>query len=62
MTPNKRPDQLYVQLRAGYEKLQPYLQRPLTSQENDRRTWIIQNLILPIRNRISEIESGLRGE
>ena len=59
MKPNEKLDRLYGLFREGKSKLQPYLQRPLTSEENARRTAIIQEEILPIRNQIIEIESGL---
>ncbi len=52
-------DDLYVGFRAGVAKLQPYNHRPLTREENERRNSIITEEILPIRNRIVGIESGL---
>jgi len=52
-------DQLYIGFRASVAKLQPYNHRPLTQQDNARRNSIITEEILPIRNQIVEIESGL---
>jgi hypothetical protein len=59
MRRNEMLDRLYALLRVGLRKLQPYRQRPLTAEENARRTSIIRDDILPIRNQIIEIESGL---
>lgn len=54
-------DELYDDFKAAWGRLQPYLQRPLTQEENAHRTSIIRDEVLPIRNRITEIESGLCG-
>jgi hypothetical protein len=59
MEQNVRLDQLYACLRAALGRLQPLLQRPLTQEENRRRTSIIQEEILPTRNQINESERGL---
>jgi hypothetical protein len=59
MGQNARLDQLYSDWRTAFGKLQPLLQRPLTQEENEIRTSIIREEILPIRNQILEIESGL---
>ena len=52
-----------IELRADYKAawaaLQPYLQRSLTQAENARRSSIIREQLLPVVNRINEIESGL---
>jgi|GraSoiStandDraft_41_1057321.scaffolds.fasta_scaffold738165_2 hypothetical protein len=52
-------EELYTNFRASMAKLQPYNHRPLTQDENAHRTAIIREEILPIRNQIIEIESGL---
>jgi hypothetical protein len=52
-------DQLRADFKAAWGTLQPYLQRSLTQEENARRTSIIRELLLPVVNRLNEIESGL---
>jgi hypothetical protein len=59
MEPKLKIDRLYADFRAAWGRLKPYLQRPLTYDENERRTSIIRDEILPLRDRIIEIESGL---
>jgi hypothetical protein len=59
MQQNVRLDELYSDFGVVFGKLQPLLQRYLTREENERRTSIVMEEFLPIRNRILEIESGL---
>ena len=59
METNARLDELYAHLTATRARLQPLLQVPLTQEENARRTSLIREEMLPIRNQIIEIESGL---
>lgn len=51
-------DRLYADFNAAWGRLLPYLQRPLTEAERAHRTSIIRDEVLPIRNRIIEIEGG----
>jgi hypothetical protein len=52
-------DELYSIRKTIWARLQPLLQRPLTREENDLRTSIIREELLPNTNRIRAIENGL---
>jgi hypothetical protein len=59
MALNIELEQQYDFFKATVAELQPYNRLGLTPEENALRTLIITERLIPSRNRINEIESGL---